>query len=108
MSLNRAVETANLTEIVNMEGGGGYDWSQMKVWYSEEEARFFWLSDHGCSCNYFGMGVYNTSQLENGSKDDARRALTRFKDSRNEYSRVFSPATYLRAQADLMNVKVRA
>lgn len=106
--LENLVKQEELTEIATLDDGGGYDWAQMTVWYSEEERRFFWLSDSGCSCNYFGMNVYGLNSLENGSKEDALNALKRFIDGENRYSLNIRADNYLRAKEAIKDVKVPA
>lgn len=84
---------ANIEKIVNYSrlvsvGGrfiGDYEWAQMEVWYSPDEEKYFWYSDHGNSTRSFGDYVENVWDFSNGSKDDALRAVRRFGDSRGRY-----------------------
>lgn len=100
------IEEAKLTDVASI-GAGGWDWAQMSVWYSEDERQFFWLSDSGCSCSYFGMGVTHLADLENGSKDDALRAAKRFAEGSGKHHGMFSDH-YLRAVEAIKNVQVAA
>ena len=106
-NLEDVIEREQLTPIASI-GGDLHDWVQMDVWYSEEERQFFWLGDSGCSCNFFGMGVYSLDSLENGSKDDALRSLHRFTENYNRFSRRIYPEHQLRAMEAIKNVQVPA
>lgn len=39
------------TVIVDLDDGGGYDWSEVKVWQRHIDGRLFMAADSGCSCN---------------------------------------------------------
>lgn len=62
-------------EVIEVDHGGGHEWSTLKAWYSPSRRRFFWLSDSGCSCNYFGQDVDSLSDFQDGDMDALLRAV---------------------------------
>ena len=66
------------TVAVMDDGGGSYDWSEVRFFWSPSARRFFWRYDSGCSCNYWGdMGNY-VSDFEDGDRDAALKAVREF------------------------------
>jgi len=57
---------------------GDYDWSEIGVYFSSEKNRYFWYTDSGCSCTYFGDNVGSMSEFCDGDKFAASRAIYDF------------------------------
>ena len=66
--------------VASLDGGPGYDWTTLNVYYSPSARRYFWYGDSGCSCSGWGDYLRNSDDFENGSKADAIAAVKRFAD----------------------------
>lgn len=75
MDLSKLIETEGMVEVADI-GDYDYSWSELKVWYHPVNDRWYWLSDSGCSCNYYGdNGPYSLGDLEDGDRQAAIAAL---------------------------------
>lgn len=74
--MRKLIEAERLTEIASLDASyGGYEWDEMRVYTKQNSPMFFWHSDSGCSCSYYGMDVYSLDDLSNGTREDALRAV---------------------------------
>lgn len=74
------------------DGGGAYEWSEFKAFYSPKARRYFWHGDTGCSCNGWGEYITNADGFENGSREDVLRSWKAFTE---EYRYDFTPEQHL-------------
>lgn len=65
-----AVATASESE--------SYDWRAISFYYSPSDRRYFWYSDGGCSCNWHMDSGVLLADFEDGDKQAALRAATRW------------------------------
>lgn len=59
-------------------GDGGYDWAEIRFYYSPRARRYFWFADAGGSCSYWGFHLDSISDMESGDRAAALRALDRW------------------------------
>lgn len=64
--------------VVTLDDSEGYDWTTLHAFYSPTARRYFWASDSGCSCNYWGEGFMSAAAFEDGDKAALKRALRDF------------------------------
>ena len=54
MSASFYEATENLEEVAHLQSGD-YSWCEVGVW--SDGKQFFWATDSGCSCSYFGENL---------------------------------------------------
>jgi len=64
----------DFAEVVNEDIGAGYEWDTFAAWYSPSRRQYFWTSQAGCSCNYFGQDTFTLADLHNGDRHALARA----------------------------------
>lgn len=69
--------TEDWHEVANASANISYEWEEFLCWYSPSERRYFWIYGSGCSCNDIDEKMESKDSFENGSRDDAIRALKR-------------------------------
>lgn len=69
--------TEDWKHIAYATSGGGFDWEEFHCWYSPSERQYFWIYGSGCSCHDLSDLIPHKGSFENGSKQDAIRALKR-------------------------------
>ncbi|WIC90181.1 hypothetical protein SEA_VROOMVROOM_31 [Arthrobacter phage VroomVroom] len=74
MNLSELIESEGLVEVAHLSAGG-YEWSAIGVYYKPSARRFYWLTDSGCSCNWYGDGDYELGDLQDGDRQAAIQAL---------------------------------
>lgn len=95
-----------LTELGFCDAGSGYDWDEFHAWYDEAARIFYWHSEGGCSCSYFGDST-ERSDLSFGSKQDAIAALKEWAgDNDGNYWSDLDKADVLRLEAAIRDQKV--
>jgi hypothetical protein len=52
---------ADWVPVASLDGGGGYDWAEMHVFWSPSARQFFYASASGCSCSAFHQNVASSS-----------------------------------------------
>ena len=67
----------DLTEVYSYITGG-WEWSEIVVFYSSEEKRYYWFSDSGCSCESFWDNIKTLSDFYDGDKFAAANAIKNF------------------------------
>ena len=60
------------------DGGGNYEWSEVRFFWSPSARRFFWRYESGCSCNYWGADPITAADFESGGRDAALRAVREY------------------------------
>lgn len=88
--------TEDWQHIASAEANIAYEWDEFHVWYSPSERQYFWIYGSGCSCNDLSDLIETKESFENGSRDDALRALKREGD--DEWSSI--PKAAIRACRD--------
>jgi len=73
-ALGALIEREGLQHVASVRAGG-YSWAATTVYYKPGTGRFYWLSESGCSCNYFGDGSYELGAFGDGDREAALRAL---------------------------------
>lgn len=78
MKLDELIEKEGLVHVAGLSSGG-YDWSELQVYYKPDARRFFRLYESGCSCNYFGDGwSYALGDFQDGHREAVIEALRGF------------------------------
>jgi hypothetical protein len=77
--------TADWVAVTSIDEGGGYDWTELRAYYSPIARRYFWHGGSGCSCTCWGDGLRSADDFENGDRSALIRALRAFADD-NEHS----------------------
>ena len=88
--------------VAEVDDGGGYEWTTLRVYYSPSARRYFWHGDNGCSCNRWTDDVESAEDFGNGSRVDALNALRRFAEY---YSYSISGSGALDASAGILTFK---
>lgn len=57
------------------ETRGGWEWEEIRVYYSPASRRYFWDMQAGCSCNWWE--ATSLGQFQDGSRESCLRALGR-------------------------------
>lgn len=73
----------NLIWVDSLSLGDGYSWCDIDVYFSKEKNRYFWISGAGCSCTSLWDDVSSLSDMYDGNKESAVRAVRSFA---SEYS----------------------
>jgi hypothetical protein len=60
------------------DGGGSYDWTEFRAFYSPSARRYFWHGDSGCSCNGWGDDLSTAADFEDGDRASLLRAWEEF------------------------------
>ena len=55
MSLNNFEQAVNDKQEVAWLQSNDYSWDEVRVW--KDDTQFYWATDGGCSCNYFGSDL---------------------------------------------------
>ncbi|WGH21380.1 hypothetical protein SEA_EMOTION_31 [Arthrobacter phage Emotion] len=75
MNLYELKEAEGLVDVAGLSAGG-WEWSEIRVYYKPDARRFFWRSESGCSCNYFGdFDDYTLGDFQDGDREAAIQAL---------------------------------
>ncbi|MCZ9884626.1 DUF7574 domain-containing protein [Arthrobacter sp. B2a2-09] len=78
MRLHALIESEGLVPVASLHAGG-WEWGAIAVYYKPDARRFFWLSESGCSCTYFGDGSsYALGDFQDGDRQAAIEALKGF------------------------------
>lgn len=60
------------------DGGGSYDWTEFRAFYSPSARRYFWHGDSGCSCNGWDDDLSTAADFEDGDRASLLRAWEEF------------------------------
>lgn len=75
-------QLAEMTELPRLEDESlGYEWDEFRAYYDPKARIFYWHSDSGCSCNYWGDSLYTLGDFENGDRAALLAAVDRWRDS---------------------------
>jgi hypothetical protein len=72
-------------EVVDVDMGVSYSWSEFHAWYNPADERYYWGSASGCSCDSFRSYFRSISDLENGpDRASVMKALSTWMDGMYE------------------------
>lgn len=77
------MEIKGTEDFIQVVRAGDYDWewSEIVVWYSPSRRKYFWFSDSGCSCTYFGEYLTSFEEYKFGDRNAARREIMGYESS---------------------------
>lgn len=74
---DKPFENLDWVEVVDIDMGGGYDWSEFHAWYSPSTRQYYWGSGSGCSCDSFGDDFNKVGDFSNGpDRASVMKAIT--------------------------------
>lgn len=71
--------------VVDLDHGGGYEWTIFRAFWSPTERRYFWSGGSGCSCNYWDQDLRTPGDFASGDRAALQRAFRSFAGE-HEYS----------------------
>lgn len=79
------VKGEGLEEVARLDdGGGSYDWNEMGVYRDPRTGRFFWVSEGGCSCSYFGFYTDSLADMYTGDRNAVLEAVRDYEVASDE------------------------
>lgn len=72
--------TEDWVHVATLDAGHGYDWDEVRFYYSPSARRFFYGHGAGCSCNSWEDDFTSAADFENGTRSDALAAVRRYAD----------------------------